>query len=204
MSFWSDPTAKEPLRKNKWLISFTKGLKDYTYGLKTCTKPSYIVENSSHVLLNYTFNFPKRVVWQPITITFASVRNKDLLITDDNADQALSIRTLSLANQLYFYINSLDPLSGIYTDPLGTPQDYSLSKDALVQNFEGPILRLLQINENGNAVENWFLYNAYISEVKFGDLSYESEDIVDVTLTIVYDYAKLTNKVITTFLEQPA
>ena len=39
-------------------------------------------------------------------------------------------------------------------------------------------------------VEMWRLYNPWIKEVKFGELSYETEDLVNIDLVIRYDYAE--------------
>ena len=38
----------------------------------------------------------------------------------------------------------------------------------------------------------WKLQNAFITEVNFGEHSYDSEDMIDVQLTIQYDWAKYT------------
>lgn len=203
MSFWSDPAAKEPLRKNKWLISFTRLLKDYTFALKTCTKPSYTIENSSHVLLNYTFNFPKRIVWQPLSITMASVINNP---TQVGTSERFLMNSLNqkLANYKDATNNGVGNLLS-FPDPLANNTgEYNLSKDQLISLFEGPIIRLIQLDSDGQAVENWLLYNPYVSEVKFGDLSYDNEDIVDTTFTITYDYAKIADNLMTTFLQQQA
>ena len=40
-------------------------------------------------------------------------------------------------------------------------------------------------------VEEWILYNAWVKEAKFGDLDYTSDDLVEIELTLRYDYAKL-------------
>ena len=40
-------------------------------------------------------------------------------------------------------------------------------------------------------VEEWNLHNAFITSVKFGDLDYNSDDLVNIDLTIKYDYAIL-------------
>lgn len=200
MSFWSDSSANEPLRKNKWLISFTRLLKDYTFALKTCTKPSYTIENSSHVLLNYTFNFPKRIIWQPLSITMASVINNPTQVSNSG-----NFIMNSLNQKLANYKDASDSNVGsllAFPDPLANATgEYNLSKDQLISLFEGPIIRLIQVDSSGQAVENWLLYNPYVSEVKFGDLTYDNEDIVDTTFTITYDYAKIANNLMSTFLQ---
>jgi len=41
-------------------------------------------------------------------------------------------------------------------------------------------------------VDEWTLNNAFISQVDFGEVSYESDDIVNISLTIMYDWATYT------------
>jgi len=43
----------------------------------------------------------------------------------------------------------------------------------------------------GDKIENWKLKGAFISSANFGDLSWESNDVSDITLTLTYDYAVL-------------
>ena len=38
-------------------------------------------------------------------------------------------------------------------------------------------------------VEQWKLHNAFLKSVSFGDLAYDSEEIIQIDTTLVYDYA---------------
>ena len=40
-------------------------------------------------------------------------------------------------------------------------------------------------------VEEWVLYNAWVKDVKYGELDYTSDDLTEITLTLRYDFAKL-------------
>ena len=40
--------------------------------------------------------------------------------------------------------------------------------------------------------EEWVLKNAFLKSVKFGDLDYTSEELVNIDIGIVYDYASYT------------
>ena len=42
-------------------------------------------------------------------------------------------------------------------------------------------------------IEEWQLKNAFITSVKFGDLDYNSDELINIDLTIKYDYATLTS-----------
>ena len=40
-------------------------------------------------------------------------------------------------------------------------------------------------------VEEWFLYNSWVKDAKFGELDYTSDDLTELTLELRYDFAKL-------------
>ena len=71
---------------------------------------------------------------------------------------------------------------------------YTVSKAAAV-NAIGPILTIEQYTTepaSGDPVgiEKWQLWNPWIKNVEFGDLTYESDDVVEISLTLAYDFAK--------------
>ena len=48
---------------------------------------------------------------------------------------------------------------------------------------------LRQINANGDPISEWKLKNPFLTNVDFGTQGYDSDDLVEYTLTIDYDYA---------------
>ena len=48
-----------------------------------------------------------------------------------------------------------------------------------------------QIDGDGNNLESWTLKNAWITDLKFGDLEYGSDDITELSMTLKYDWASL-------------
>lgn len=168
MAFWSDTNTPEPLRQNRWYMTFLSSfLNNFTFALKETTKPSYTIETSAHVLINHTFNYPKNVVWKPINVTAVSVVGEQ--------------------GALSYALHQRLKLSG-YRNPL-EEQDYQISKDYLSLGFE--TVALSQTDEFGLIVDYWMLYNCYITNVDYGSLSYESVNLVDIKLTLSYDYAEL-------------
>lgn len=165
MAFWSDPDLREPLRQNRWYIIFEDSLiQPYVFALKECTKPEYKIETTSHVLLNHTFNYPKNLVWQPINIKMVSARDK----------------TNNLASVLQARLDS----NG-YNIP--SDEKAQLSKQLMSNNMG---LSLYQVDANGANVEEWKLYNPMITNVNYGSLTYDNDNFVDVSFTIIYDYAQ--------------
>ena len=46
------------------------------------------------------------------------------------------------------------------------------------------------IDEDGSAIESWSLVNPFIKSAKFGDLSYDSDELREITLEVRFDWAK--------------
>lgn len=142
-------------------------LNDYAFALKECTKPSYKIETSQHVLINHTLNYPKNVVWQPITVKMISALNA-------KSSVGITLKKILTA-------------SG-YNNPRQY-QSQQISKSLLL--FQS--IELIQIDEDENTVEAWSLLNPFITDVNYGSLAYENESFVDITFNISYDYAELNN-----------
>ena len=51
--------------------------------------------------------------------------------------------------------------------------------------------QIIQLDAEGRAVETWTLHNAFFTSVQFSELSYDAEDLSDITLTVMYDWAML-------------
>ena len=49
-----------------------------------------------------------------------------------------------------------------------------------------------KLNAAGKVLETWTLINPFIKSVKYSDLDYSSDDLVEITLTVAYDSATLT------------
>jgi hypothetical protein len=85
MAFWNDPSELTPKQSHRWVISFgsndSPAYQDSTknnflpyYFAKSVDLPSYELGiQQAKYLYSHTFNFPKRVVWKPITISFHDV-----------------------------------------------------------------------------------------------------------------------------------
>lgn len=175
MSFWSvhDSTIVEPLRQYRWYMLFGKQREDeqvsmlqaFTFALKECTKPSYKIETSSHVLLNHTFNYPKNLVWSPIQVKMVSAFQKAGTSTANEANKTIT--------------------NSGYIRP-SEDQIRQISK--LDSVFES--ITIIQVGEYGTKIEEWELTNAFINNINYGSLSYENEGFVDIEFGIVYDFAE--------------
>jgi len=52
----------------------------------------------------------------------------------------------------------------------------------------GPIV-INQIDSEGNPIESWTLKNPFIKDMKFGDLDYTGDELIELSLEIRYDWA---------------
>ena len=183
MSFFNQRTF-QPKRSFRFLVNFSN-IADIDFMCTTAAKPSYSLgEGASHKVLNHTFKFPGTVTWEDITISFIDAvepnvgsrfynmllnagyapptNNLNLLqgVTKDSSVGALgTVRIFQLDGGLVGAAPGLDPGAGV--------------------GAQGPT----------TIIEEWTLTNAYVKSVKFGDLNYGEQGIVNVNTTITYDWA---------------
>ena len=106
---------------------------------------------------------------------------------------------MAIKNEQFWSSNAVDPkrsyrwilalnASG-YALP-GTMNDAkrSFSKKDAVAALGQPSIQ--QIDALGNPIEKWTLFNPWLSAVNFGELSYETDAMVNVQLTFRYDWAE--------------
>ena len=188
MSFWTENYAgggvNNPKRNFRFHVQFTQmgeltGYKDsILYYAKTANKPSFSLGETTHSYLNHTFKFPGRVTWNDVTITMVDPGPK----TSDAA---------ATTNGLAFGLATLLKESG-YSIPAGVSTgavDFTtISKTKAVSGIGDVIVT--QLDHDGNPLEQWTLYNAFLSEIKFGDLDYSNDDLTEYSITLKYDWAE--------------
>jgi hypothetical protein len=171
MTFWGQPNMKEPLRQNRWFLLFTdENQKELRVALKDCKKPKHSTDVSEYKLVNHYFKYPGLVRWDPVDIKFVSMRG-----------------STEVSDTAYIFYEMLQD-SGYY-DPDGPNFNNINKEDSLLE--AGSAFEIIQLDSNGVAVETWELHNAFISSVDYGNLSYGSDDFVEVSVTLQYDWASL-------------
>ncbi len=170
MSFWSVQT-EEPLRQFRWYMNFSTDLGKISYALKKADKPKAKISTIQHKYINHYFNYPGRLEWEDINVTFAAVAEPN-------------------GSKILFDILTK---SG-YGVPSGknTETDKSTIGKNKMNSAIGTI-DLIQIDPDGNTREKWQIYKPLFTSVQFGALDYGSEEIVEITCTLKYDWAKLND-----------
>jgi|TARA_R110002072_G_scaffold196467_1_gene353858 hypothetical protein len=172
MTFWTDPKL-EPKRGYKFILSMpggnsTTGLREFL--VKSVGKPQFEIGTTPHAFLNHTFYYPGKTTWQPITAVVV-----DTVDASANATQEIMHMLEESGYELP-------------TNPAGGTGLGTVSKDKAVNAALGQV-KIKTLDSSGNIVEEWVLNNAFLQRAEFGDLSYDNEDLLNVTLTIQYDNA---------------
>ena len=168
--FWNEQTT-DPKRKFRWYLIFgtDEGGEQLSLAAKKIDKPKFEISTTPHKFINHTFFFPGRLEWKPITATFVDI--------GPSGGDVSSTFTKMIKD------------AG-YEPPFTTPAcRKSLTKNDSVDAF-GSDFTIVQVKGDGTPAEKWKLNNPWISSVEYGDLDYGAEDLVELTLTIVYDSAQ--------------
>ena len=173
MPFWStnfgeDPTLHDPKRKFRFTVEI-QGIDApgaTVWWAKTVSKPSFQIAAAEHKYLNHTFYYPGSVTWQDVSMTLVDPVEPDMTAT----------------------LSAIVVESG-YTPPTDQNTLTTMSK-AKSAGALGSVI-ITQIDHDGKPLETWTLWNAFITEVKYGDLGYGEDELTELTLTLKYDWARV-------------
>jgi hypothetical protein len=175
MPFWStnfgeDVTLNDPKRKFRFTVEF-QGVAAAIGGAvlwyaKTVTKPSFQIAAAEHKYLNHTFYYPGSVTWQDVSVTLVDPVDPDMTAT----------------------LSDIVVSSG-YSPPADTNSLTTMSK-AKAAGALGTVI-ITQIDAEGKPLEQWTLWNSFMTEVKYGDLEYGGDDLSEMSVTLKYDWARV-------------
>jgi len=178
MAFWTENFSgseyKDPKRNFRFIVQIT-GLSSaagtgatssIVWYAKTATKPGYTINSVEHKYLGHTFNYPGSVTWGDVDITVVDPTDPDV------AGTLASLVT-----------------KGGYVIPANTSVQQTISKAKAVSALQSVIIT--QIDSNGDPVEKWTLWNAFITDVQHGTLDYGSDELTEYTIKFKYDWAEL-------------
>ena len=173
MAFWTNNTV-EPKRQFRFLLDLVP-LEEadtlYSYHVRTAKLPQFQMDGVTEVkYVQHTFKYPGRITWQPIDVT----------IIDPGSPDAAAVMMNIIRNS--GYLSPKDPASS----------QLSISKAQSNDAMGGIFLR--QIDASGLKIAEWKLHNPFLTNVDFGTQGYDSDDLVEYSLTIDYDYATYSAK----------
>lgn len=183
MAFWGETlsaAAQDPKRKFRFKVLFGGGTSPETanqviWWAKQVDKPKMTVQGSEHKFMGHTFKYPGSVKWEDVNLTLVDP------VSPDAAKQTLEI--MSQAGYVF-------PEGGYVDNSTLAMNTMNKAKAvAAVGTFQ-----IIQIDADGNNVETWTLHNPFFTAVNFSELSYDSDDLSEIQLTVMYDWAKLTTE----------
>ncbi len=175
MAFWATPLTKDsgdPKRKFRFTVQFD-GLDMDKSGIiwfaKSVTKPSFTITETDHSFLDKKYYYPGRVEWNTVTLT---------LVDPADGDAQDAVKQMAELVEAAGYNWSAQP-SGLKTMSKGK------------SNAALGVIAINQIDAEGRNIETWILNNAFIKDMKFGDLDYTGDELIELTLELRYDWATL-------------
>tara|TARA_R110000823_G_scaffold314972_2_gene445180 strand:+ start:312 stop:851 length:540 start_codon:yes stop_codon:yes gene_type:complete len=174
--FWADARL-EPKRAHRWLLNLD-GIDAFV--IKTVTKPSFSVSETAHSFFGHQFYYPGQVTWNTVAVTLVDPIDPDT--------------SLMLYNKLR--LSGYDIPDRLLREPL-RPGLFTPSKAEATDALGGKV-KLRQIGTvddvPNQVIEEWQLFNPWILDVNFGSLDYASTDMVEISMTLRYDFAQLIAK----------
>ena len=164
-TFWSSHES-QPKRQYRWIMNIG-GTPQWL--IKKVNRPGFTVSEATHKYLNHTFYYPGRVEYEKVSCTLVDPLNPDAtgLILD--------------------YLSK----SG-YGIPDNANDTITLNKKAAVEAIGS--VTISQLNGPGTVIDEFSLVNPFISSAKFGDLDYEGDNLIDLTLEFRYDFIEYKTK----------
>jgi len=182
MPFWNDSTV-EPKRQFRWLLYLPTNTGDpaapaiQTYSIRSVKKPSFKVGETPVNFIGHQFKYPGRMTWNNVDVTLIDPIDPDTSGVLSRVIQASGYRIPDNLENASFSFSKASSVNA-----LGTPR--------IVQIDAGDPNAAAATARNPREIEEWTLVNAWVVSVDFGQLSYTSEDLVEVKLNISYDYAR--------------
>lgn len=179
----SSKIFRDPKRKFKFLVEF--GQAGVLFAVKTIDKPSVTVKTDQYKMINHYFSFPGLAEWEPITMTLVDFGTFG---SDPRKGKG------STSGKLWELLTN----SG-YQVPGNAPDGKVTSpvKKSTVDGFGSLIIYQIDsgyaTTDKKNQIswtERWELKNPLITKISWGSLDYGSEDLVEYTLDIKYDWAE--------------
>ena len=178
MPFWTSALS-EPKRAHRFLLSLPnlvspdEGYQYEQYLAKVVKKPSYSINSIEHKFLGNTYYYPGTVTWNSIDVTIGNAINPDgnKLLYD------------ALIGSGYL---KPDVQEDVFTNPSQAPG--TINKADSVSALGNVIIQ--ELSGQGGLVGEWTLNNAFILSATFGDLDYGSDDILNIDISMQYDWAE--------------
>lgn len=217
MPWWTEKHL-HPKTKGRFFVTFSNNF--FLPNVKSTSKPSMTVDMKEYQLINHQFKYPGIVKWNDVTIKFVDMNgNANAFDTADllwqmlnNTGYAYPYLNLSQIRLPHYTKNVDDTGRGggghhIATTrndfrTITTPEKSSTLANSFGRGLTGKAdfdgsgvfkqrVAIYQISPGGKLTECWYLANPQIKSINFGDLAYESDELVEYEMVVSYDWAIL-------------
>lgn len=179
--FWASPNV-EPKRAFRWLLYLNSG-KIPSWLITKVSQPGFQISEKEHQFLNHKFYYPGRVEWTEVKFTLVDAVSPD----------ATSELQALLGKSGYIYPDGVTATVGNSggTDTISKAKATAATPDMKIQligpsDGSGPGL---DVPSSAKNIGSWTLKNAWVRDVTFSELSYESDDLLNAEVTVRYDWA---------------
>ena len=210
MAFWGNDLnekSSHPKQKSRFIVELGNG--GWMLSLSTITKPAVTIEKKEYRMINHYYNYPGIPKWEPITMTFVDNQIWGNSISTvpggENVRKPLERSTSGKLFEMLMATGYVTPSGANSTLPDKRPKPnapflapvVSPEKAASISAF-GTTFTIYQLAPEGwdkvkgeiNHTEKWTLHNPIITKISWGDLDYGSDDLVQYTLDVSYDWAE--------------
>ena len=171
-NFWGNPSVEQK-RAYRWLLSIP-GLDGAEWIVKKINKPSFSVTETEHNFINHKFYYPGRVEWNTVSLTIVDP------VTPDSTQNLIGLLVAMGYN---------------YPSSFAEATQTTITKEEATAALESVKIRQIgggsaTAAASEDVIEEWTLKRCWIKSVSFGDLDYESDEIVNIELELRYDWAE--------------
>ena len=189
MAFWTQSSVN-PKLKSRFIVKI--GEKELL-NVKSVTKPTFTIDTKTYTLINHKFKYPGLPNWEPITITFV-----------DSAMGGVN-DTEKILNKMINDTGYLAPNRGTHNlgvnpdkTSVSTPTKASTAANSFWASYTntaaakeaGGTIKIEHLDAEGKRRDGWTLHGPVIKSVNFGELSYDSDDLIEYTIEVEYDFAE--------------
>lgn len=166
----ADASGLDPKRAHRFILN----LEDIpAYFVKTAKVPELTIKaDANHMFLGHKFKFPGSATWSD---------SVDVTLVDTIDYNMAQKFTQYLRTAGYIYPSQWSPDS---KDPQFFRRTISKAKFPFKQ------MSLDRIDADGVMYEQWVLKNCFITKVTFGDQGYDKEDLLNLSVSIAFDWAE--------------
>jgi len=177
-NFWLNPEF-EPKRQFRFLIELTIGGQNLQFLARSVDRPSYTISDNPHQFFNHTFYYPGRITWNTISLTLVDP------VSPNGAEL------------LYQYLETSGVQKPTSIDAAtGTTITKSSATAAMGRMVIQEIATPTGGGNESQIVGQWELLNPFFTDVNFGSHDYGSEDMIDIAITVRYDWAEYVGGVV--------